>query len=193
VHFDIIDQAGNMIRRPPRGGWLQSSPGIPDLGFCLGSRAQMSGSRKNHPAALAPGKRPRTTLSPTMALRDGEPYLAWGSPAAISRINGPRSALRHVSTPDDLQEAIDAPAWHSTFPDFVLAALPHGPGVMVSKTACRRPRSIAHPARGISSPPPAEAVSRRGTSAPRRALPPIRRGHADGFDSRGRSRYAPGW
>src|SRR6185295_14948595 len=77
VHFDIIDQAGNMISATPSGGWLQSSPVIPELGFCLGSRAQMFWLEEGHPAALAPGKRPRTTLSPTMALRDGEPYMAW--------------------------------------------------------------------------------------------------------------------
>ncbi len=80
VHFDIIDRHGNMIAATPSGGWLQSSPVIPKLGFCLGSRAQMFVLDENHPAALAPGRRPRTTLSPTMALRDGKPYLAWGSP-----------------------------------------------------------------------------------------------------------------
>src|SRR5436305_8271031 len=70
VHFDIIDSAGNMISATPSGGWLQSSPVIPELGFCLGSRAQMFWLQEDHPAALAPGKRPRTTLSPTMCHRD---------------------------------------------------------------------------------------------------------------------------
>src|SRR5271165_5783895 len=84
VHFDIVDQAGNMISATPSGGWLQSSPVIPELGFCLGTRAQMFWLDEGHPAALAPGKRPRTTLSPSMALRDGKPYLAWGSPAATA-------------------------------------------------------------------------------------------------------------
>src|SRR5207245_2944466 len=80
VHFDIIDQSGNMVSATPSGGWLQSSPVIPELGFCLGTRAQQFWLDEGHPAALAPGKRPRTTLSPSMALRDGEPYLAWGTP-----------------------------------------------------------------------------------------------------------------
>jgi len=80
VHFDIIDQAGNMVSSTPSGGWLQSSPVIPELGFCLGTRAQQFWLEEDHPNSLAPGKRPRTSLSPTMALRDGEPYLAWGSP-----------------------------------------------------------------------------------------------------------------
>ena len=80
VHFDVVDRAGNMVSATPSGGWLQSSPVIPELGFCLGTRGQMFWLEEGHPASLAPGKRPRTTLSPTMALRDGEPYLAWGSP-----------------------------------------------------------------------------------------------------------------
>src|SRR5215813_4990913 len=78
VHFDIVDQAGNMVTATPSGGWLQSSPVIPELGFCLGTRGQMFWLEEGHPASLAPGKRPRTTLSPTLALRDGDASLAWG-------------------------------------------------------------------------------------------------------------------
>jgi gamma-glutamyltranspeptidase / glutathione hydrolase len=114
VHFDIIDQAGNMVSSTPSGGWLHSSPVIPELGFCLGTRAQMFWLEEAHPAALAPGKRPRTTLSPTMALRDGEPYLAWGSPGGDGQDQWiTQMFLRHVHCGMNLQEAIDAPAWHS--------------------------------------------------------------------------------
>ena len=114
VHFDIIDQAGNMVSSTPSGGWLQSSPVIPELGFCLGTRAQMFWLEEGHPAALAPGKRPRTTLSPTLALRDGEPYLAWGSPGGDQQDQWiTQLFLRHVHAGHNLQEAIDAPAWHS--------------------------------------------------------------------------------
>jgi gamma-glutamyltranspeptidase/glutathione hydrolase len=114
VHFDIIDQAGNMVSSTPSGGWLQSSPVIPELGFPLGTRAQMFWLEEDHPAALAPGKRPRTTLTPTMALRDGEPYLAWGSPGGDQQDQWiTQFFLRHVHCGMNLQEAIDAPAWHS--------------------------------------------------------------------------------
>ena len=114
VHFDIIDQAGNMISSTPSGGWLQSSPVIPELGFCLGTRAQMFWLEEGHPAALGPGRRPRTTLSPTMALRDGEPYLAWGSPGGDGQDQWiTQMFLRHVHCGMNLQESIDAPAWHS--------------------------------------------------------------------------------
>jgi len=114
VHFDIVDQAGNMISSTPSGGWLHSSPVVPELGFCLGTRAQMFWLEEGHPAALAPGKRPRTTLSPTLALRDGEPYLAWGSPGGDGQDQWiTQLFLRHVHAGMNLQESIDAPAWHS--------------------------------------------------------------------------------
>ncbi len=132
VHFDIIDQAGNMISATPSGGWLQSSPVIPELGFCLGSRAQMFWLEENHPAALAPGKRPRTTLSPSMCLRDGEPYMAWGSPGGDQQDQWTTQFfLRHVHANMNLQEAIDAPAWHSEH--FPISFWPRTsrPGVLV--------------------------------------------------------------
>ena len=114
VHFDIIDRDGNMVSATPSGGWLHSSPVIPDLGFPLGTRAQMFWLEEGHPASLAPGKRPRSTLTPTMALRDGEPYLAWGSPGGDQQDQWiTQFFLRHVHAKMNLQEAIDAPAWHS--------------------------------------------------------------------------------
>jgi len=132
VHFDIIDTAGNMVSSTPSGGWLQSSPVIPELGFGLGTRAQMFWLDENNPAALAPGRRPRTTLSPTLALRDGEPYLAWGSPGGDQQDQWTTQFfLRHVHTGMNLQEAIDAPAWHSEH--FPISFWPRTarPGVLV--------------------------------------------------------------
>jgi gamma-glutamyltranspeptidase/glutathione hydrolase len=114
VHFDIVDRDGNMVSSTPSGGWLHSSPVIPELGFCLGTRAQMFWLEEGHPASLAPGKRPRSTLTPTMALRDGEPYLAWGSPGGDQQDQWiTQFFVRHVHANRNLQEAIDAPAWHT--------------------------------------------------------------------------------
>ncbi len=114
VHLDIIDRDGNMVAATPSGGWLQSSPVIPSLGFGLGTRAQMFWLEEGRPSSLAPGRRPRTTLSPTLALRDGEPYLAWGTPGGDQQDQWiPQFFLRHVHAGMNLQEAIDAPAWHS--------------------------------------------------------------------------------
>jgi gamma-glutamyltranspeptidase/glutathione hydrolase len=132
VHFDIVDQAGNMVSATPSGGWLQSSPVIPELGFCLGTRAQMFWLEEGHPAALAPGKRPRTTLSPTLALRDGESYLAWGSPGGDQQDQWTTQLfMRHVHCGMNLQEGIDAPAWHSEH--FPISFWPRTarPGVLV--------------------------------------------------------------
>jgi gamma-glutamyltranspeptidase / glutathione hydrolase len=117
VHFDIVDSLGNMIAATPSGGWLQSSPTIPTLGFCLGTRAQMFVLEEGHPASLAPGKRPRSTLSPTMALRPcamASPISPGERQAAISRISGFRNfSSRTVHAGLNLQESIDAPAWHT--------------------------------------------------------------------------------
>ncbi|MCZ7658925.1 MAG: gamma-glutamyltransferase family protein [Xanthobacteraceae bacterium] len=132
VHFDVIDQAGNMIAATPSGSWLQSSPVIPGLGFCLGTRAQMFWLEEGHPASLAPGKRPRTTLSPTLALRDGTPYLAWGTPGGDQQDQWTTQFfLRHVHAGMNLQESIDAPAWHSEH--FPISFWPRTarPGVLV--------------------------------------------------------------
>ncbi len=132
VHFDIVDRAGNMISSTPSGGWLQSSPVIPELGFGLGTRGQMFWLEENHPASLKPGKRPRTTLSPTLSLRDGEPYLAWGSPGGDQQDQWTTQFfLRHVHGGLNLQEAIDAPAWHSEH--FPISFWPRTarPGVLV--------------------------------------------------------------
>jgi len=114
VHFDIVDRWGNMVSSTPSGGWLQSSPTIPELGFCLGTRAQMFWLDEKHPAALAPGKRPRSTLSPTLALRDGEPHLAWGSPGGDQQDQWScQFLLRYAHAGHNMQQAIDAPAWHT--------------------------------------------------------------------------------
>jgi gamma-glutamyltranspeptidase / glutathione hydrolase len=113
-HVDVIDRHGNMVAATPSGGWLQSSPVIPELGFCLGTRAQMFWLDESHPAGLAPGKRPRTTLSPSLALRGGEPYMAFGTPGGDQQDQWALHVfLRHVHFGMNLQEAIDAPGFHT--------------------------------------------------------------------------------
>ncbi|MEQ8395304.1 gamma-glutamyltransferase family protein [Thalassobaculum sp.] len=114
VHMDIIDCHGNMFSATPSGGWLQSSPIVPELGFCLGNRAQMFWLDERSPSALAPKKRPRTTLSPGFALRDGEPYLAFGTPGGDQQDQWSLLLfLHHADHGMNLQEAIDCPAFHS--------------------------------------------------------------------------------
>jgi gamma-glutamyltranspeptidase/glutathione hydrolase len=113
-HLDVADRFGNLVAATPSGGWLQASPVIPGLGFCLGTRAQMFSLTPGLPATLAPGKRPRTTLSPGLALRDGEPYLAFGTPGGDQQDQWTLAFfLNHVQFGMNLQQAIDAPAFHS--------------------------------------------------------------------------------
>jgi gamma-glutamyltranspeptidase / glutathione hydrolase len=113
-HLDVADRFGNMVSATPSGGWLQSSPVIPGLGFCLGTRAQMFTLTPGLPATLAPGKRPRTTLTPSLALRDGEPYLAFGTPGGDQQDQWSLLFfLNHVTFGMNLQQAIDFPSFHS--------------------------------------------------------------------------------
>lgn len=115
VHVDVVDAAGNMVSVTPSGGWLQSSPTIPSLGFCLGTRGQMSWLEEGLASSLAPGRMPRTTLSPSLALRDGEPAVAFGTPGGDQQDQWQLCFLLAMIHGDlDLQAAIDAPAWHST-------------------------------------------------------------------------------
>ncbi|MDE3025475.1 MAG: gamma-glutamyltransferase family protein [Acidobacteriota bacterium] len=114
VHVDVVDRWGNMISATPSGGWLWGAPVIPELGFCLGTRAQMFWLEEGLPNSLEPGKRPRTTLSPTLVARDGEPVLALGTPGGDQQDQWTLHAfLAHVHFGMDLQAAIDAPNHHT--------------------------------------------------------------------------------
>lgn len=115
VHIDVIDREGNMVSITPSGGWLQSSPTIPTLGFCLNSRAQMFWLEPGLPTSLAPGKRPRTTLTPSLALKDGRPTMVFGTPGGDQQDQWQLAFfLRHVHHGLNLQEAIDLPLFHTT-------------------------------------------------------------------------------
>jgi gamma-glutamyltranspeptidase/glutathione hydrolase len=114
VHLDVVDRWGNMLSATPSGGWLHASPVIPTLGWPLGTRAQMFWLEEGLPSSLRPGTRPRTTLCPGLALRDGKPWLAWGTPGGDQQEQWAFHVfLRHVDRSLNLQEAIDAPEFHT--------------------------------------------------------------------------------
>jgi gamma-glutamyltranspeptidase/glutathione hydrolase len=114
THVDVVDRHGNMVAATPSGGWLQSSPVIPGLGFCLTTRAQMFWLQEGLQNSLAGGKRPRTTLTPSLALRDGEPYMAFGTPGGDQQDQWSLVFfLAHVHFDLNLQETIDAPMFHT--------------------------------------------------------------------------------
>ncbi|RIJ54705.1 gamma-glutamyltransferase family protein, partial [Clavibacter phaseoli] len=114
-HLDVVDRWGNMISATPSGGWLQSSPFIPSLGFCLGTRLQMTWLEPGGPSSLVPGRRPRTTLTPTLITRDGEPVEALGSPGGDQQDQWQLPyLLRTIVGGFDPQQAVDAPTFHTT-------------------------------------------------------------------------------
>ncbi len=114
-HIDVADRHGNLASATPSGGWLQSSPAIPGLGFALGSRAQMFWLGPDGlPSRLAPGRRPRTTLSPSLAVHEDGARLAWGTPGGDQQDQWSLLLfLNHVVDGMNLQEAIDAPAYQT--------------------------------------------------------------------------------
>ncbi len=110
-----VDAEGNMFSATPSGGWFYSSPVIPGLGFCLGTRCQTFWlDPPDHPNALRPRKRPRTTLTPTLVMKDGRPRMVFGTPGVDNQDQWTlQFFLNVVDFGMDLQDAIDAPAFHS--------------------------------------------------------------------------------
>jgi gamma-glutamyltranspeptidase/glutathione hydrolase len=114
VHLDIVDRFGNMVSATPSGGWLQSSPAIPALGFSISTRGQMGWLAGGHPSTVRAGARPRTTLTPTLVTRDGEAYLALGTPGGDQQDQWTLAVLlRRLHHGLDLQAAIDLPLFTS--------------------------------------------------------------------------------
>ena len=114
VHLDVVDRWGNMVSATPSGGWLQASPAVPGLGFNITTRAQMFWLTPGLPSSLGPGRRPRTTLSPTLVTRDGRPYAAFGSPGGDQQDQWSiQLFLKHVHAGMNWQAAVDAPTFQT--------------------------------------------------------------------------------
>jgi gamma-glutamyltranspeptidase/glutathione hydrolase len=129
----VADRWGNLVAAVPSGGWLKSSPVIPGLGISLGTRGQaMWLGAEGHPNALAPGKRPRTTLSPTVVLRDGAPYLAFGTPGGDRQDQWTiESFLAVTEFGLGLQAATETVMFHTDHFPSSFAPHSHRPGVLV--------------------------------------------------------------
>ena len=120
-----------MIANTPSGAWISSSPVVESLGFPLGSRLQTFYLKENHPNVVMPRKRPRTTLTPSLALRDGEPYMAFGTPGGDQQDQWTlQFFLNVVDFGMNLQEAIEAPKFSSAH--FPSTFFPHDntPGLL---------------------------------------------------------------
>lgn len=112
-HIDVADRWGNLVAATPSGGWLSSSPVVPGLGFSLNTRLQMTWLDRRMRNALRPGFRPLTTLSPSLAFKQGQAYAAFGTPGGDQQDQWQTAfAVRHLRMGMNMQEAIDAPAWH---------------------------------------------------------------------------------
>jgi gamma-glutamyltranspeptidase/glutathione hydrolase len=136
VHIDVIDREGNMVSVTPSGGWLQSSPTVPGLGFCLNTRAQMFWLKPGLPTSLLPGKRPRTTLTPSLALYQGRPTLSFGTPGGAQQEQWQLSLfLRHVHHGLNLQAAIDQPLFHTAHFPASFYPRTREPGSLIAEAA----------------------------------------------------------
>ncbi|MDB5057620.1 MAG: gamma-glutamyltransferase, partial [Chloroflexi bacterium] len=114
THLDAIDADGLMISATPSGGWMPSSPVVEGLGFPLGTRAQMFSLDPAHPNCIAPGKRPRTTLTPSLVMREGTPYMVFGTPGGDQQDQWTlQFFLNVVEFGMDLQAAADAATFHT--------------------------------------------------------------------------------
>jgi gamma-glutamyltranspeptidase/glutathione hydrolase len=115
THTCAIDAQGNMIAATCSGGWIPSSPVIPGLGFPLGTRGQMFALDPHSPGVIAPRKRPRTTLTPSLVLKDDKPHMVFGTPGGDQQDQWTLQFFLNVVEFDmNLQAAIDAPSFHTT-------------------------------------------------------------------------------
>ncbi len=131
VHVAVVDRHRNLVAATPSGAWLSGSPVVEGLGFPLTSRLQVFYLDQQHPNALAPRKRPRTTLTPSVVLREGKPFMAFGTMGLDQQDQWTlQFFLNVVEFGMPLQEAIEAPKFSSKH--FPSSIYPHAaePGVL---------------------------------------------------------------
>lgn len=133
-HLDVTDDRGLTISATPSGAWLQSSPTVPDLGFCLGTRAQMFWLERNLASTLAPGRRPRTTLSPSLARHQDGRVLSFGTPGGDQQDQWTLAmflALVHGGL--DVQDAVESPTLHHLHVPESFAPRRYAPAVVIAE------------------------------------------------------------
>jgi gamma-glutamyltranspeptidase / glutathione hydrolase len=113
VHFDVADSSGNMVAATQSGGWFHDSPLIPSLGFALSTRGQMFSLLEASPNCIAPRKRPLTTLSPTLAFRDRQPHMIFGTPGADQQDQWSLIFFLRYAHGMNIAEANQAPLFHT--------------------------------------------------------------------------------
>jgi len=115
VHLDVVDRWGNMVSATPSGGWIRTSPLVPGLGFPMGTRGQMLHLDPDHAESLEPGKRPSTTLTPSLVTKDDEQFMVFGTPGGDKQDQWTlQFFLNYVVFDMNIQEALDAPTVHTS-------------------------------------------------------------------------------
>jgi gamma-glutamyltranspeptidase/glutathione hydrolase len=110
---NVVDRKGNVFSATPSGAWLPSVI-VGDTGIPFSSRMQSFVLTPGHPNQVAPGKRPRVTLSPTLVLRDGKPFLALSTPGGDNQDQALLQVLLNiVEFGMSSQEAVEAPRFQS--------------------------------------------------------------------------------
>jgi gamma-glutamyltranspeptidase/glutathione hydrolase len=114
--IDVADARGNLFSASPSSAWFAGGTFIAgDTGVPLGNRMQAFVLDENHPNRVQGGKRPRTTLSPTVILRDGKPFLALSSPGGDSQDQQSLQTFLNIAVfAMRPQEAVEAPRFNSS-------------------------------------------------------------------------------
>jgi gamma-glutamyltranspeptidase / glutathione hydrolase len=121
VHVDAVDARGNMASFTPSGAWIKSAEVIEPLGFPLSSRMMTFYlAPAHHPNVVAPGKRPRTTLTPSLAFKAGKPWMTFGTMGGDNQGQWLlQFFLYRAAFGMNLQDAIEAPRLSTEhFPGF---------------------------------------------------------------------------
>ena len=147
---DVVDKDGNLFSATPSSGWLLSGAFVAgDTGVPLSNRMTVFDLDPLSPNVLAGGKRPRTTLTPTLVLKDGKPFLAISTPGGDSQDQQILNVLLEMIVfGKDVQEAIEAPRVNSLHPFGSFDTHPSEPGVLEIENRVPQPVRDALAARG---------------------------------------------
>ncbi len=129
---DVVDKEGNLFSATPSSGWLLGGAFIAgDTGVPLSNRMQVFDLDPASPNVLAGGKRPRTTLTPTIVLKDGKPFLAISTPGGDSQDQQILNVLLNIIVFGmGIQEALEAPRINSLHPFSSFGGHESSPGVL---------------------------------------------------------------
>jgi gamma-glutamyltranspeptidase / glutathione hydrolase len=106
---NVIDQNGNLFSATPSGAWLPAVV-AGDTGVLMGQRLQSALTDPNSPNVVAPGKRPRITLTPTLVLKDGQPFMVLSTPGGDNQDQGLLQVMLNIiEFGMNPQEAVEAP------------------------------------------------------------------------------------